>query len=60
VSVENKGGELKLLGLTETLRELFTVTRLLNVFDIYEDEAEALARFTAHDQTVGKPALAFV
>ena len=45
VSVENKGGEIKLVGLTETLRELLTVTRLLSVFDVYENEADAIQKF---------------
>ena len=45
VSVGNKGGEIKLVGLTETLRELLTATRLLTVFDAYEDEADALQNF---------------
>ena len=42
VSVENKGGEIKLIGLTDSLRELLTVTRLLAVFDTHENEADAI------------------
>jgi anti-sigma B factor antagonist len=60
VSVENKGGEIKLVGLTETLRELLTTTRLLTVFDVYENEADAIQNF---GDTVKKPErsqLAFV
>ena len=45
VSVENKGGEIKLVGLTDALRELFTATRLLTVFDVYDQEAEAIESF---------------
>lgn len=45
VSVENKGGEIKLVGLTDALKELLTMTRLLTVFDTYEQEAEALQSF---------------
>jgi anti-sigma B factor antagonist len=45
ISVENKGGEIKLFGLTEALRELLTVTRLLSVFDVYENEADAIQQF---------------
>jgi anti-sigma B factor antagonist len=45
VSVENKGGEIKLFGLTVALRELLTVTRLLSVFDVYENEADAIQHF---------------
>jgi len=46
VSVENKGGGIRLIGLTDPLRELLTVTRLLTVFDAYENEADALQSFT--------------
>ena len=45
ISVENKGGEIKLIGLTETLRELLTVTRLLAVFKIYDSETDAIKSF---------------
>ena len=45
VSVQNKGGQIKLVGVTEKLRELFTTTRLLSVFDVYENEAEAIQNF---------------
>ncbi|MDQ2921898.1 MAG: STAS domain-containing protein [Acidobacteriota bacterium] len=60
VSVENKGGEIKLLGLTETLRELLTVTRLLTVFDAYENEADAIQSFADPVSEVKKTRLAFV
>lgn len=59
VSVENKGGEIKLVGLTETLRELLTVTRLLTVFDAYENEAAAMQSFANSVSKVRKPQLAF-
>jgi anti-sigma B factor antagonist len=41
----NRGGKLKLLKLTHKLRELLTITKLLTVFDIYDDENAALASF---------------
>ena len=59
VSVENKGGEIKLTGLTETLRELLTSTRLLTVFDAYENEADALENFAEQNSKVKKNQLAF-
>ena len=59
VSVENKGGEIKLDGLTEPLRELLTVTRLLAVFDTYENEADAIQSFADHVSKVEKTPLAF-
>lgn len=48
ITVFNKGGEIKLVQLTETLRELMRVTRLLTIFDVYESEAEALNSFENH------------
>jgi anti-sigma B factor antagonist len=59
VSVENKGGEIKLVGLTETLRELFQATRLLAVFDVYESEADAIRNFDDPVSNVEKSALSF-
>ena len=60
VSVENKGGEIKLVGLTEALRELLTMTRLLTVFDVYENEADAVPSFADYVSKVKRPQLAFV
>lgn len=48
VSVENKGGEIKLIGITETLRELLVITRLLAVFNSYDSETDAIKSFTHH------------
>ncbi len=58
ISVENNGGEIKLTGLTEALRELLTVTRLLTVFDVYENEADAMQKFADHVSKTEKPRLA--
>jgi anti-sigma B factor antagonist len=41
----NKGGKLKLVKLTNKLRELLTITKLLTVFEIYDDEKDALSSF---------------
>jgi anti-sigma B factor antagonist len=59
VSVENKGGQIKLVGVTEKLRELFTTTRLLSVFDAYENEAEAVQNFADPVSKVETLQLAF-
>ena len=59
VSVENKGGEIKLMGLTDSLRELLTVTRLLAVFETYENEADAIQSFADRISSVEKTPLAF-
>ena len=46
ISVGNKGGEIKLSHLTERLRDLMTITKLVTVFDVHDNESEALASFT--------------
>ncbi|HEX8141092.1 MAG TPA: STAS domain-containing protein [Pyrinomonadaceae bacterium] len=38
-------GQVKLLHLTKRVRELMVITKLLTVFDVYENEAEALDSF---------------
>jgi len=37
-----KGGQLKLLKLTQKLQDLLAITKLLTVFDVYDSEADAL------------------
>jgi anti-sigma B factor antagonist len=44
-SVANQGGQLKLLNLTKRVKDLLQITRLYTVFDIYDDEAEAVRSF---------------
>lgn len=46
-SVKNGGGELKLLRLTRKVRDLRGIVKLYTVFDIYDDEASAIASFSA-------------
>jgi anti-sigma B factor antagonist len=60
ISIENRGGELKLFGLTEMLQELLTVTRLLTVFKAYENEADAIGSFADHLPGDKRAQLAFV
>jgi anti-sigma B factor antagonist len=45
VTLYDKGGALKLMHMTESVHDLMTSTKLLTVFDIYDDEPEALASF---------------
>ena len=45
-STAKQGASLKLLHVTRRLRDLLVVTKLLLVFETFEDEAEALASFT--------------
>jgi len=42
-TVRNKGGDVKLLKLTAKIKDLLQMTKLLTVFDVYDDEAKALA-----------------
>jgi anti-sigma B factor antagonist len=44
-TVTNKGGKLKLLHLPAKLNELLHVTQLITVFEVYENEQEAIASF---------------
>jgi anti-sigma B factor antagonist len=44
-TVTNQGGDLKLLNLTRKLRELLAITKLLTVFDSFDDEKEAIESF---------------
>lgn len=44
-TVNKDGGSLKLLNLTQKVQDLLAITKLLTVFDVYEDENEALASF---------------
>ena len=45
VTLDEKGGALKLMQMTESVHELMTVTKLLTVFDVYDDEPGALDSF---------------
>jgi anti-sigma B factor antagonist len=44
-TVINKGRQLKLLNLTKKIRELLVITKLLTVFQVYENEQVAAASF---------------
>src|SRR3954465_13457370 len=44
-AINKEAGQLKLLNLTEKLRDLLAITKLLTVFDVYESESEALNSF---------------
>lgn len=44
-TVGRTGGQLKLLSLTEKVQDLLVITKLLTVFDVYDNEADALASF---------------
>ncbi len=44
-TITRDGGQLKLLNLTEKIRDLLVITKLLTVFDAYDNEPEALSTF---------------
>jgi anti-sigma B factor antagonist len=44
-TVTNQGGKLKLLNLHKKIHELLQITKLLTVFQVYDDEKAALASF---------------
>src|SRR5688572_11810619 len=44
-TIRNKQGDVKLLNLTSKAKDLLQMTKLLTVFDTYEDEAKAIAAF---------------
>ena len=45
ITVRNHKGTLKLVTLTDRMRELFAVAKLMQVFDVFDDEADALQSF---------------
>ena len=55
VTLSNKGGQIKLVHLTERLQDIMTITKLLTVFDVYDNEADALAGFTGHVLSIVEP-----
>jgi len=44
-TVGRSGGQMKLLNLTDKVQDLLVITKLLTVFDVYDNEAEALNSF---------------
>lgn len=44
-AVKKEGGSLKLLNLTQKIQDLLAITKLLTVFDVFDDEGDALSSF---------------
>jgi anti-sigma B factor antagonist len=44
-SAKNQSAELKLLSLTKKVQDLLQLTKLYTVFDIYDEEAKAIASY---------------
>lgn len=47
LSVRRTGGDVKLLNLTRRTHRVMTITKLLKVFDVFDDEADAVRSFSA-------------
>ena len=44
-AAQHRGGAIKLLGVTKRLNDLLVITKLLNVFECFENEDEAIDSF---------------
>jgi anti-sigma B factor antagonist len=44
-TTNNRGGQLKLLNLTKKIQDLLMITKLLTVFQTYDNEQDAVASF---------------
>ena len=52
VTVNKNGGQFKLFNLKPLVRELMMTTRLLTIFDVYENESQAVDSFLRHEPDV--------
>ena len=59
-TVSRQGGSLKLLNLTKRINDLLSITKLLTVFEVFDDEATALASFSGEAMKVVEPQPFFV
>ena len=50
-TVSRQGGSLKLLGLTKRITDLLSITKLLTVFETYDNEADAVRSFSSSAST---------
>ena len=44
-TVTNRGGKLKLLNLPAKVADILQITQLITVFEVFDDEQEAVASF---------------
>jgi len=51
-TVRNKQGDVKLLNLTAKAKDLLQMTKLLTVFDVYDDETKAITALKASKANV--------
>ena len=52
-TLQKNGGDLKLLSLTERVSEIMMITKLLTVFEVFDDETQAIESFTDSPQIIG-------
>lgn len=50
-STRNAGGALKLLNARKRITDLLTITKLITVFELYDDEAAAITSFVPAEQS---------
>ena len=55
VTLDKKGGALKLMHMTDSVHELMTITKLLSILDVYDDEPEAVASFVGETLRIVEP-----
>lgn len=46
-TISRRGGKMKLLNLTQKITDILHVTQLITVFDVYDNEQEAISSFEA-------------
>ena len=46
-TISRQGGQLKLLNLTKRIEDLLSITKLLTVFETYDNEADAVRSFSS-------------
>lgn len=46
-TISRRGGKMKLLNLTQKITDILHVTQLITVFDVYDNESDALASFSS-------------
>lgn len=51
-ALQNNGGQMKLLNLTNRVNELMVITKLLTVFEVYEDEEKAVNSFQTASNSI--------
>jgi anti-sigma B factor antagonist len=53
-SARNAGGDIKLLHLTKRVGDLLQITKLITVFESYDDEQKAVNAFTSAARATGR------